>query len=487
MKISKLLLNTCCKTEKFNDIEIDEISIDSKKIFKKENAIYVCLKGENTDGHLFASEAVKNGAKAVLCEYPLGICENEFVVPSTRKALAVIASNLYDNPQEKLKMIAITGTNGKTTTTFMLKSILEAEGKSVGIIGTTGAYIKDKCLKVNLTTPDPVELNKILSAMVENGCEYCALEASAHSLFYDKLYGINFDAGIFSNLTQDHLDFFKNMENYKNAKKKLFNMCKLVVSNVDDEMGKEIIKEAKVASVCYALNSPADCFAIDIVKKTFETKCVFNLFDDVLNVSINLPGEFNVYNALAAATTAKVLGISSDAIKVGLKNLKFVPGRFNTIKLLNGAYAVVDFAHTPDGIEKILTAIKDLKPKRLISVFGCGGNRDKDKRHKMGLIAEKLSDFVVITSDNPRFENPNLIMQDVVRDMKRENYVCVENRKKAVEIALSLSRKGDIVAILGKGGEEYQDINGVKSPYSDYDVVVNFNKKMATLISAIGG
>ena len=487
----KKLLNGLETTKKYEgqNFDISDISFDSRKVYSDgENGIFVCLKGENTDGHLFASDALNNGAKVIVTETPLNLTKNEIVVKSTRQALAVLSSNFYENAHKKLKLIAITGTNGKTTTTFMLKSILEASGKKVGLIGTTGAYIGKQFLSVNLTTPDPMDLHRLFKQMVDNACEYCIMEASAHSLFLDKLFGLKFEASIFSNFTQDHLDFFKTMDNYKQAKLKLFTKeySKCCIVNVDDNVGMEILNGCDIACVGYALYSPADCFAIDIFKSYTGSKFVLNLLDDIFDAEINLPGEFNIYNALAAASTARILGVSATNIKLGLKNLKFVSGRFNSVKLINGAYAIIDFAHTPDGLLKVLSAIKELNPKKLITVFGCGGNRDKDKRHKMGEISDNCSDFSIITSDNPRFENPELILKDIEKGFKSDRYVTIVDRAKAVEIALSLSRKGDIVAILGKGGENYQDINGVKVPYSDYDNVVKFNEKMETIISVMG-
>lgn len=488
MKLKNLLLNLNLKKH-FNVVDNDDItdiSFDSRKVFEK-NGIFVCLKGENTNGHLFAKDAILNGAKYIVCEKELGISENEIVVDNTRIALSILASNFYKNSHKKLKMIAITGTNGKTTTTYLIKSILEAAGKKVGLIGTEGALIDKQYLKVNLTTPDPLDLHKLFFEMVKQGCEYCVMEASAHSLFFDKLYGIVFDAAIFSNLTQDHLDFFKTMESYSKAKLKLFTKesTKLAVLNYDDYFIRNIAENLQMPVVSYALDNPADCFAIDIAKNYFGSKFVLNLNDDIFDVAINLPGKYNIQNALAAATCASLLGIKSDFIKAGLCNLKYVSGRFNAVALCTGATAIIDFAHTPDGLKNILLAIRELKPKRLITVFGCGGNRDKTKRPQMGEISEQFSTFTIITSDNPRFENPELILDDIEKGFKTDKHVRVCNRAKAVEIALNLARKGDIVAILGKGAEEYQDINGVKSPYSDYKVVVQTDEKMATINAVV--
>lgn len=461
-----------------DDFEADAITYDSKKV--SHGSVFFCFKGENSDGHDYADDAVANGAAFLVCERKVDVKIPQVIVENSRKAFSICCANMYDNPAKKLKMIAITGTNGKTTTSFLIRSILECEGKSVGLIGTQGAYIGKQYFETNLTTPDPQVLHGLLKTMVENKVEYVVMEVSAHSLALDKLEGITFDVGIFSNFTQDHLDYFKNMDSYKKAKLKLFNdeMIKCAVLNFDDEVGLEIGQSLKIPFVSYALNSPSDIFAININKKSTASEYVINLCDNVFHVKSKLLGEFNIYNSLAAASAASMLGVTVKSIRRGVEKLDKVPGRFNSIKLSNGATAVVDFAHTPDGIEKILTAIKQLPFNRIITVFGCGGNRDKGKRPKMGQIAEKLSDFVVVTSDNPRFENPELILDDIESGMASNKHICIVDRKQAVRYAIDSSRRNDVIAICGKGAEEYQDINGVKSPYNDFDVVIEKNEEI---------
>jgi UDP-N-acetylmuramoyl-L-alanyl-D-glutamate--2,6-diaminopimelate ligase len=316
--------------------------------------------------------------------------------------------------------------------------------------------------------------------MVDSGVEYVVMETSAHALALDKVEGIKFEVGVFTNFTQDHLDYFKTMENYKKAKLKFFNeeMLKCAVLNLDDEVGLQISREVNIPHISYGLANPSDIFAVNINKKNTNTHYIVNLSDNIFEVKSKLLGEFNIYNSLAAAGATHLLGITEKFIKRGLERLEKVPGRFNSIKLVNGATAVVDFAHTPDGIEKILTAIRQLPFERIITVFGCGGNRDKGKRPKMGQIAEKLSDFVVITSDNPRFENPDLILDDIESGMASNKHISIVDRKNAIKFAIESSHKNDCIAICGKGAEEYQDINGVKSPYNDFDVVIEKNEEM---------
>ena len=460
------------------NFEIEEFFFDSRKVTK--NSLFICLIGENTDGHNYALEAQEKGARAIVCQKFLSqISIPQIVVKNTRAAYSKICANFYLNPQSKLKMVAITGTNGKTTTSYLLSSIISCAKENVGILGTEGTYIGKQFIKTDLTTPDPEVLFKILGQMVESKVKYVVMEASAHALFLDKLSPIVFDVGIFTNLTQDHLDFFKTMEVYKQSKLKLFCQVKTAVLNFDDEFSREIENQIKVPFLSYSLINPADVFALDIVKKPDKTSYVVNLLDQVFFVESNLLGEYNIYNSLAAATGAAVLGFSKEQIKKGLEKLSGVPGRLNCFLLCNGATAIVDFAHTPDGITKVLSTIKQMPFRRIITVFGCGGNRDKSKRPLMGKAAEMFSDFVIITSDNPRYENPELILDDIEYGMKKNGHTRIVNREVAVCHALELAQEGDVVAILGKGAETYQDINGVKSPYSDLEVVYLKNEEMA--------
>lgn len=478
MKLEKLIENLDANVVGETDHEILDITYNSKKV--KKGSLFVCLCGENSDGHDFAKDAERNGAAAILCEKQVQVNIPQIVVSSTRKALSKVFSCFYDNPQKKLKIIGLTGTNGKTTTSFLIKSILEESGKKVGLIGTQGAFIGKQFFQTGLTTPDPQFLFKLLKQMVDFGVEYVVMEVSAHALALDKTEGIVFEVGVLTNLTQDHLDFFKTMENYKRAKFKLFegNKIKSAVLNFDDEFGRELAETITVPFLSYSLNNPSDVFAAKIGNKNGKNKFIVNILDNVFDVESNLIGEFNIYNSLAAASVAAMLGCSTKQIKNGLEKLLGVEGRLNRFNLSNGVVAFIDFAHTPDGIEQALNAIRELKFKQIITVFGCSGNRDKDKRHKMGQIAEKLSDYVVLTTDNPRFENPELILDDIEIGMEKTAHTRFVSREQAIEFALTLAKKGDCVAILGKGAETYQDINGVNVPYSDFEVVKNFNENL---------
>lgn len=460
------------------EINIENITSDSKKT--KESSAFFCFKGETVDRHNFVDEAVERGASVIVCEREIDVSIPYIIVEDARKELSLAYGKFFGNPADKLKMIAVTGTNGKTTTSFLIKSILEKANKKTALIGTEGAYIGKQFLQTGLTTPDPEDLHRLLQTMVENGVEYVVMETSAHALALSKLEGICFEVGVFTNLTQDHLDYFKTMEAYRDAKLRLFEegVIKSAVLNFDDPMGLDISENLKVPFISYALNSPSDIFAVNISKKSSATEYTMNLCDNITNIKSKLLGEFNVYNSLAAAGTASMLGILEKNIKQGLEGLEKVPGRFNALKLINGATAIIDFAHTPDGVEKILTAVRQLPFNRIITVLGCGGNRDKRKRPKMGEIAERLSDFVVVTSDNPRFEHPYLIMDDIESGMASSKHICIVDRKKAVNYAIDSSKKGDVIVVCGKGAEETQDINGVKTPYNDFDVVIEKNEDM---------
>lgn len=478
MNLENLIKNLEAKVIGETNLDILDITYNSKKV--KKGYLFVCLCGENSDGHDFAKDAERNGAAAILCEKQVQVNIPQIIVSSTRKALSKVFSCFYDNPQNKLKIIGLTGTNGKTTTSFLIKSILEESGKKVGLIGTQGAFIGKQFFQTGLTTPDPQLLFKLLKQMVNFGVEYVVMEVSAHALALDKTEGIVFEVGVLTNLTQDHLDFFETMENYKRAKFKLFegNKIKSAVLNFDDEFGRKLAETITVPFLSYSLNNPSDVFAAKNGNKNGKNKFIVNILDNVFDVESNLIGEFNIYNSLAAASVAAMLGCSTKQIKNGLERLLGVEGRLNRFNLSNGVVAFIDFAHTPDGIEQALNAIRELKFKQIITVFGCSGNRDKDKRHKMGQIAEKLSDYVVLTTDNPRFENPELILDDIEIGMEKTAHTRFVSREQAIEFALTLAKKGDCVAILGKGAETYQDINGVNVPYSDFEVVKNFNENL---------
>lgn len=472
MKLSSLIKNVEIKQIIGNtDCEITQIITDSNSVTK--NSLFICLNGKDYDGHSFISEVEKYGAEAVICERNLDTNITQIIVDNSRKVMSIVASNFYDNPSKKLKLIGVIGTNGKTTTTHLITSVLMNNGVKCGLIGTLGIFYGDTYCEANLTTPDPLELHKTLFEMYENGVETVIMEVSAHAVFLDKAYGLDFEVGVFTNLSHDHLDFFGDMENYKNAKLKFFreNNCRFIVSNSDDEVGRELSKYNS-RTIFYGIDNPADVFAIDIKENVAYTTFVINLFDCIYNVRLNLIGNFNIYNALASATATALCGVQTEKVIEGLENLKGVSGRLESV--YNGDFVIyLDYAHTPDGLEKTLVALKPLCQNRLICVFGCGGNRDEKKRKIMGKISGEFADFTVITTDNPRFEEPMEIIWEIERGVleKTKNYVIIENRSEAIKYAVDYARKGDVVLIAGKGSEKYQEVFGIKRLYNDKDTV----------------
>ncbi len=454
------------------DVEISGLCADSRKV--TDGDLFFCYAGGQNDSHLFIDEAVKAGTAAVVCERKLNCKIPQIIVGDGRGAVAVFARAFYGYADKKLKIVAITGTNGKTTTTYMLESIFKAAGKSCGIIGTLGISYADKFVAPELTTPDPVFLHGIFADMVSCGVQYVFMEVSAHAIYFDKISGLNFEVGIFTNCTQDHLDFFGNMRDYAECKHKLFadKKCKYSVVNSDDSLGQKLLLELDDC-ISYGLQNPADVFAVDIAERIDGTTFVINLFDELYEINLNIPARHNVYNAMAASMCAKLLGIKTEYVANGLSNLKKVAGRLEHVAKYNGADIFVDFAHTPDGLEKSLQALKKLCEGRMYCLFGCGGNRDSSKRPLMGKIAAKYADFCIITSDNPRFEDPYDIITQIEEGIKPtgKSYVTVTERETATEYAIKLLEKGDILLVAGKGGEYYQEIMGIKHSYNDNTVI----------------
>lgn len=458
-------------------VEIGGIGTDSNKVGKGD--LFVCYTGGKYDSHEFAETARANGAAALVCEKPLECDLPQIVVADGRAAVAGLARAFYGYADRKLKIVAVTGTNGKTTTTYMLKSVFDANGNKTGVIGTLGIAYGDKFIAPELTTPDPVFLHSVFADMAASGVEYVFMEVSAHALYYDKIAGLSFKAGVFTNCTQDHLDFFGTMEEYARCKKLLFRegRCEFAVVNSDDRLGAELIRTLPNA-VSYGLENPADTFAVDVSLTMGGSAFVVNLFDELYDVKLCMPAMHNVYNALAAATCAKVLGVDIAVIAKGLGGLKSVTGRLERVGGYNGGEIFVDFAHTPDGLEKSLSALRPLCENKLICLFGCGGNRDRTKRPLMGAVAAKYADYIVLTSDNPRYEDPYDIIRQIEEGMSatQAKYVTVTDRETATAYAISLLTEGDVLLVAGKGGENYQEIMGIKHSYNDNTIIRNIIK-----------
>ncbi|EEH97641.1 UDP-N-acetylmuramoyl-L-alanyl-D-glutamate--2,6-diaminopimelate ligase [Clostridium tertium] len=453
--------------------EVNHIQYDSRKV--NEGDLFVCLTGFEVDGHDYANKAIEAGAKVVLCEKKIDIKSEGvtvLLVNEGRKALATMSANYYGHPTKSLKLIGVTGTNGKTTTVYLLKSMLEKAGKKVGLVGTIANYIGENKLKSERTTPESLELQKLFKDMVDANCEYCVMEVSSHSLQLDRVYGCEFEVGIFTNLTRDHLDFHKSFDNYYNAKFKLFERSKASVINVDDDYGYRVLKDVEKLEnkeiKTYSINNNSDFKASDLMLK--EGDIHFKINGEEFN-SV-LPGEYNVYNALGAVGAMSILGISNESIRKGLLDV-VVPGRCERIgyKYDIPYDIIIDFAHTPDGLKNILETLKGFTKNRLIAVYGCGGDRDKVKRAELGRIGTELADLAIITSDNPREEDPMAIIKEIVAGITKSNYLAIENRVEAIKLALGMAEEGDVVVLAGKGHENYQITNEGVIHFDEREVV----------------
>lgn len=474
-----------------HDVEVSGIQYDSRKVARGD--LFVAMKGAATDGHKFIDKAVAQGAKVVVVEHDSALPDSYFmhtgvvkiVVEDSRKALAKMSANFFANPSQKLRLVGITGTNGKTSTTHLIKSILEANGEKVGLIGTIEYKIGDEVIPATHTTPESLELNRLLATMVHRGCSSVAMEVSSHSLALNRVFGLKFAAAAFTNLTQDHLDFHQTMEEYFRAKKILFDGLSeetSAVTNVDDSYGQKIVTDTKAKTLTYSIDGSGNVNATGVDLRLTGTTFSVTYQNSTQQVESSLIGRFNVQNILAAYATGVALGIDKVKIADGIANLKSVRGRFEQIVSPDGWIAVIDYAHTPDALENCLKAIHDIVPQenrgRIITVFGCGGNRDKGKRPKMGRIATELSDVTVITSDNPRFENPDEIIVDVKAGCLPRKQVFTEaERRKAITLALRMAKSGDIVLLAGKGHEDYQVIGDKKIHLDDREEVESFIRK----------
>ncbi len=458
-----------------NNVEINKIEYDSKKIEK--NDIFVAIKGFEADGNDFIVDAIKNGAVCVIVEKNVSISNVENVtivkVENTRIALAKMAASYYDYPAKKINMIGITGTKGKTTTAYMIRDILNAAGKKTGMIGTVYNTYGNVMIESSRTSPESLDLQKLLKDMVDSGMKYCVMEVSSHALELHRVYGIHFIIGVFTNLSEEHLDFHGNMDNYLKAKAKLFENCDFALVNSDDIYTPRLLKMINCKVAKYGLDNDANLTSSDVrVNPSYvEFKMYINKM--LQSIVVNIPGRFTVYNALAAIGVSSLLNVQMDAILLALANVK-VPGRCEVIDVKKTFTVMVDYAHNPSSLEAILTAMKKSSKGRVIVVFGCGGNRDTLKRSVMGQISGRLADFTVITTDNPRNEDPKVICSQIEEGIKKTNglYKIIENRKQAIAFAMRIAWKNDLVIIAGKGHETYQELkNGKKIKFDEREVV----------------
>ena len=478
MKLNELLKNVkpICIIGS-DDIDITGVNIDSRKI--ETGHLFVAIKGTQTDGHKFIPKALELGASAVLCE---DIPEEKAVgvtyvqVESTESAVGPVATVFFGEPSKKLKLVGVTGTNGKTTIATLLYNMFRKFGHKCGLLSTVCNYIEGEAIPADHTTPDPIELNHLLSKMVEAGCEYTFMECSSHAIAQKRIGGLDFAGGIFTNLTRDHLDYHKTFENYRDAKKAFFDGLSkdaFAITNADDKNGSVMVQNCKAKIKTYSTRSMAD-FRARIIECHFEG---MYLEIDGREVGVQFIGKFNVSNLLAVYGAAVMLGKKPEDILLILSTLKSVAGRLEPIRSKEGVTAIVDYAHTPDALENVLNAIHEVldgKGGQVITVCGAGGNRDKGKRPLMAQEAAKQSDRVIITSDNPRFEEPQDIINDMLEGLnaqQKKKTISIVDRKEAIRTATMMANKGDVILIAGKGHEDYQEIKGVKHHFDDREIV----------------
>lgn len=470
MKLYALLNEIDYQTE-LGDMDIADVTNDSR--CAGPGSLFVCIAGEHFDGHDHAPSALEKGAAAVVCERDLGL-DRQIIVSDTREAYGIICANFYDNPARRLKLIGVTGTNGKTTVTSLIKNALSYCGIKAGLIGTIQNEVGDEIYPTDKTTPDAKDLQFLFSKMVEAECEYAVIEVSSHALDQHRIGNIHFDLAVFTNLTQDHLDYHKTMERYFEAKKKLFEIADVGIINIDDAYGLKLSMMAKCAVVTYSVSSTkADFYASHITSEPGGVSFRLECNNIKSRVDFPMPGLYSVQNALAAAAVCREVGVSIEKIIESLNYTCGVKGRSELIPTGRDFSVICDYAHTPDGLKNILPSIKDFTKGRLITLFGCGGDRDAAKRPLMGEIAAEYSDFLIVTSDNPRTEDPEAIIEDILPGVKKYDtpYVVLSNRREAIQYAISHAKEGDTVVLAGKGHETYQVIGTEKHHFDEREIV----------------
>ena len=478
MRLSELLKNIDIKNQPYEDMEITAVVYDSRKAIP--GSLFVAIRGYQTDGHKYIDAAVKAGAAVVLAEEAVNASVPVLVTANTRKALAVVSAKWFGDAHRKMKFIGVTGTNGKTTITYLIKQILELSGKKCGLIGTNQNMIGKEVLPTERTTPESFELHQLFEEMASEQVDYVIMEVSSHSLALYRVYGIEFEVGVFTNLTQDHLDFHKTMEGYLAEKAKLFRMCRFGIINGDDAAAPTLLETATANMVTYGFKNKTDLSATDIHMSAKGVTFHAEYQGIGGDIRLGIPGEFSVYNALGAIGAALMLGIGMETIQGGLQLARTVKGRAEVVPLPLPFTVIIDYAHTPDGLENIIRTVKGFAKGRVITLFGCGGDRDKTKRPKMGRIAGELSDFSVVTSDNPRTEDPEAIIQDILEGMTEfeDKYDVVVNRKDAIRHALSIAQEEDVIILAGKGHETYQIVGTEKHDFDERVILQELTAEM---------
>ena len=469
-------------TDSMGDVnrQINHIAFDSRKV--RRGGLFVAIPGEKFNGETFIKDALDRGAVAIITQSPLDSLGSisidaekvtVFCVGDSRKALSKISANFFDQPSEQLNLTGITGTNGKTTLTYILEALSKADGRQAGIIGTIDCHFGETIIPAEMTTPESLDLNQRIQQMADEGVSDCFLEVSSHALAQKRVYDMSFETGIFTNLSRDHLDFHGDMERYKNAKAKLFreNRVKVPITNIDDPVGQEFAEEFNQNAVSTGIKSAADFCAEDIVLESKGSRFNLKTPDGSIEIRTNLLGEHNIYNLLSAAAAASSQGISLDIIQNVFQKIPIIPGRFETVGMGQRFSVLVDYAHTEDALSKAIIAAKTFTRGKVIVVFGCGGDRDRGKREKMGQAALQNADFSVVTSDNPRTEDPEQIINDIQKRFPSTgSYTAITNRREAIEYALNRAEENDLVLIAGKGHEDYQIVGTKKEHFDDREV-----------------
>ncbi len=461
------------------DIDVKEICFDSRYV--KPGCLFIAIQGTQTDGHKFIPTAVEKGAVAIICENIPDVMPNAVTVikvNNTSFCLGKIASEFYGNPSSHLRLVGVTGTNGKTTTVTLLYRIFRSLGYNVGLISTIKNYVNDRETETTHTTPDALQINKLMAEMVTEGCSYCFMEVSSHSIVQHRITGLEFAGGVFSNLTHDHLDFHKTFDEYLKAKQLFFTGLPskaFALTNIDDRNGKILVQNSKADIKTYSLHTMAD-FKCKVLESHFDGS---KLLIDGTEVWSPFIGEFNAYNLLAVYSSAILLGENKTDVLRIISTLKSVPGRFEYVRSRTGITAIVDYAHTPDGLQNVLNSINQIRNggEQLITVVGAGGDRDRTKRPVMAGIAAELSNKVILTSDNPRSEDPEAIIDEMLTGISndlRMRVMVIPNRREAIKTACMFAQKGDIILVAGKGHENYQEIKGVKHHFDDKEVINDF-------------
>lgn len=472
------------------NLELDITNVDSDSRNIKENGMFIAIQGYEADGVDYIESAIENGAKVIMVQETANLAKLKIpeditllVVPDTRVALAMCACNFYDNPSRKFKLVGVTGTKGKTTTTFMIKKILEKQGKKVGLVGTIATYIGDKKIEdSSRTTPESIKLQKIFAMMVKEKVDVVVMEVSSQSLKLNRVLGCDFDIGVFTNFAHEHIskNEHPDMEDYFNSKLKLFDMCKVAFTNADDIYGAKVARVAKTPEITtYGIDNFCHVLAKDITITNSYVDFKVKIDNRNERVKTCIPGRFSVYNSLAAICVAMKLGANAEQIKEALVEVR-VPGRSELVDNKQELTIMIDYAHTPESLESILQAVKSYTKGRVISVFGCGGDRDSIKRPLMGEVSGRVADYTIITSDNPRTEEPSAIISDIEVGIKKTKgqYTCIVDRKEAIKKAIEMANKMDIIVLAGKGHEPYQEINHEKFPFDERIIVREITDNM---------